>query len=396
MATRGTTTGSTRKAVKAEAEAILGGGKPTREDIRNGILWIARNTNLVPTAWGPTASGKTWMFNSIAEEIGGELITVLLSQHTPDEVCGFQMPNKDNTRMNPLPPYWFTQAQHTLDSGKNVVILFDELGLGREETRGAVYTFFRDRHIHGHTLKIPEGQEVLVVAATNPAVLAAPYRTRCAFFYVPADRDYLIKEVAKSSLAKRAAEWGTITVEGSDTAYSDEAPPAPATVHGASIAALNALDTTFWSMTPEARGVVVQSLVPRDLAERLLNSAETMDPVALAKDPEMLYETVKSMEVPEAMTLMSSVLGTYGSLTKKQSAEAHAAMLDAVYDNLDFMGTYYFDRSQEMRDAIQHLEVEAMAAAFKARGMVIDDGVNPVHGTIFDRLDRYAEESKGS
>jgi hypothetical protein len=71
-------------------------------------------------------------------------------------------------------------------------------------------------------------------------------------------------------------------------------------------------------------------------------------------------------------------------------------MLDAVYDNLDFMGTYYFDRSQEMRDAIQHLEVEAMAAAFKARGMVIDDGVNPVHGTIFDRLDRYAEESKGS
>src|SRR5690606_10679936 len=132
------------------------------------------------------------------------------------------------------------------------------LGLGREETRGAVYTFFRDRHIHGHRLQIPhpESQEVIVMAATNPAVLAAPYRTRCAFFYVPADRSYLEHQVAKTSWAKQAAQWGVLTKEGGDTAYADTPPPPPETVHGASIAALNAVDTSFWSMSPEARGLV--------------------------------------------------------------------------------------------------------------------------------------------
>lgn len=394
MATTGTRTG---RISKTEKEKILGKtGAATREDIKNAILWIARNTNLVPTAVGPTASGKTWMADQIAHDIGGEMITVLLSQHTPDEVCGFQMPSKDNKTMTPLAPYWFNAAQAVLDQGKSVVILFDELGLGREETRGAVYTFFRDRHIHGHRLQVPhpESQEIIVMAATNPAPFAAPYRTRCAFFHVPADQNYLVNTVARTSWAKLAAGWGTLTKEGGDSAFSEAAPEPPVTVHGASIAALNAIDASFWSMSPEARGLVVSSLVPPDVATRLLSSAETMDPISLVKDPELLYETLDSMTVPEAMTMMASTMSTYGNLTKKEAAEAHAATMDAIYNRLDLIGSYYFDRSQEMRDSLQHLEVETMAKALEARGLAVDDGTNPVHGSLFDRLDKYAEETK--
>ena len=60
----------------------------TRDDVKHAALWVAQHTNRVPCLWGPTASGKTYMAHEIATEVDGELITVLLSQFTPDEEIG--------------------------------------------------------------------------------------------------------------------------------------------------------------------------------------------------------------------------------------------------------------------------------------------------------------------
>ena len=124
--------------------------EPTRQDVKAAMQWVSTHTNLVPTLWGPTASGKTYMVHEWAKELGGECVTVLLSQHTPDEIAGFQ--TEVGGELVAQMPYWWKQAEQLVEAGKPVVLLFDELGLAREEVRGAVYTFFRDRELHGHKL----------------------------------------------------------------------------------------------------------------------------------------------------------------------------------------------------------------------------------------------------
>lgn len=390
-----TTAGRVIPSVKALAEDSASTA-PTREDIASAMMWIAQRTNRVPTLYGPTASGKTYLVHQLAKEHGAEVVTVLLGQHTPDEITGFQMPGKDN-QLVAQHSYWMRQAQEILNSGKKVFILFDELNAAREEVRGAIYTFLRDRHLHGdHSLDRPD---VLVFAAMNPAMLAAPYRSRCCFFHVPADATYLTG-MAKNSLATFAAVHGEISKEGSDSAYSNAAPPPPETVDASAIAALNAIDTSFWTdLSPAARGLVITSLVPPALAKAMLEDNQAIDASELAKDVEMLFETLRSLPVPETMTLIAQLMSSYGTMNDGERENAHAAVLDAVYgdgtrDGLALLESYYFGRTDEMRAAISHIKAEPMVKALAERGMAIDEDGSTPKGTIFERLDAYVELTK--
>ena len=357
--------------------------KPTREDIRAAFQWTVENTNLVPTAWGPTASGKTYMMHQWAEEIGGELITVLLSQHTPDEIAGFQ--TEVGGQLVAQMPYWFQKAEQVLAEGRTPIILFDELGLAREEVRGAIYTFLRDREIHGHTLS----GDAHVVAAMNPAVLAPPLMSRVLLIEVPADRQYLMN-MATHTLAKKAAEAGNLNIDD-DPAYSSQQPTRPAVIQAAAVDALNQLNASFWAMTEPAQRLVLQGLVPPTTLDEMLR--DTLDVSVLARDPKGFAKAVKEMPPVDWHSIVDSVLDTLPQLTAKQRSRIMMEILDSMYDDIpNRLEPYYAkERDQNTIDAVLALDNELLWELISKRNFM-DLENDELTGTAIDRW--MAEEKK--
>ena len=328
-------------------EQKQGTAEPTRQDIKDAMRWVATHTNLVPTLVGPTASGKTRMVHEWAQEIDAELVSVLLSQHTPDEISGFQTEVKGE--LVAQMPYWFRAAQEAHAKNKPVILLFDELGLAREECRGALYTFFRDRELHGQTL---DG-ETYVVAAMNPATLAPPFKTRSVMLHVPADRSYLMS-FASHPLARRAAEGGNLTVEG-DSAYSNEPPERPETVNAAAIDALNRLDAEFWNMSEPAQRSVLQALVPPATLEEMLR--DNLDVSNLSRHPDLLREVLSEMEPLDALNTMTGVLETTPQLDPDEIAHAMFVIQDILYDDVENLLEPYMaqERPSHVRQGVQRI-----------------------------------------
>lgn len=360
----------------------------TRDDIWQAALWVASNTNRVPTLWGPTAVGKTYGVHELAKTLDAEVVTVLLAQHTPDEIMGFQMPGRDNQLIEQL-PFWARRAKNVLADGRKVIILFDELNLAREEVRGAAYTFLRDRTIHGHSFNDPN---VLVFAAMNPGVLSAAYLSRCCLFHVPADQSYLAEVAGNSQLARIAATSGRISIEGEDSAYSNEPPPHPMHVEASALAALKKAESSidFWNMTPAARGLVISSLVPPEIAGQIAGGLKmNLSGVEMVKDPDLIFETIRALFIPEAMSVIASVLDTYAHIDKTVAARAHAKLHEAIYtDDPELMlaETYFFNAPDGMRDNLQHLDPHELAKAFAETGWVLEDKDGNPSGRLYERL----------
>ena len=396
---------TTRKPRAAKPEDISteeqNNDEPTRDDVFAAALWTARYTNRVPTLLGPTASGKTFGVGELAKAHNAELITVLLGQHTPDEIAGFQLAINDKLVVQM--PYWFRHAQEALDSGKSVYILFDELGLSREETRGALYTFFRDRHLHGHTLNAKPGQEVLVFAATNPGVFAPPFRSRCLFLPVPADKAYLINMTLPQSMARKVANLAPITSKD-DPAYSNDPPPSPITVDASAIAALNAINTDFWNMTEQARMLVLAGLVPPQTLSQILKDS-ALDASALAKQPEQLAKALRALRDSGARDKMhgmiNNVLESLPNVTPDERAEAILSIQDVIYDDDHANDLYtYFStpRSEEVVKAVSEINPEYMEKRLKERGLmeVTTDakGNSKITGTLVTRIQEMVKNTK--
>ena len=350
--------------------------EPTREDVKSAMKWVAERTNLVPVLHGPTASGKTYLAHQWANEIGGELITCLLSQHTPDEVAGFQ--TEINGELVAQMPYWFRRAQQVIDDGRIPIIFFDELGLAREEVRGAVYTFMRDREIHGNKLN----GTAYVVAAMNPATLAPPFMSRAVMLNVPADRAYLIS-IAKHPMARKAAEAGTISNEN-DPAYSNQSAPRPETVHAAAIDALNQLDRDFWQMEEPAQRLVLQGLVPPATLEELMR--DQLDVSVLAKKPAAFREAAAGMDPADFLNIVESILETLPSLTPRQRALILFEIQDACYDDVDNRLEPYHSkaRSEVIQQAAIGMDVEAFWKRVEDTGFISAEN-DELKGTAIDR-----------
>lgn len=374
--------------------------QPTRQDIRDAAMWIAQHTNRIPTLWGPTATGKTYMINSLAQEYGGECVTVLLAQHTPDEIMGFQMPGKNNELVAQLPA-WARKVQNAIADGRKAFILFDELNLAREEVKGAALTFFRDRTIHGVDFNHPD---VLVFAAMNPGMLSAAYRSRACLLHVPADPKYLMEVAGGSKLAQLVIAHSPHFVEGEDSAYSNEPPPAVLQTDASAIAALKAAEssTSFWNLTPEARGLIVNSLATADAAKAVLGHRISMDGASLIREPEILFETIRSLPVPEALTLAISVVQAYATADKRDAAKAHAYMHEALYAPHDvdpellLAEQYFFHAPESIRDMLQKsLDPVMLAEELAATGWVVPDKDGNPTGRLYERLQqavKYNEE----
>lgn len=368
--------------------------QPTRDDLFAAAEWTCKYTNLVPTAWGATATGKTYGFNLMAERNNAGLVTVLLSQHTPDEIAGFQTIGQEGLIQQE--PAWFREAQQFLDDGRNVVILFDELGLAPKEVRGAMFTFMRDRHLHGHRLRHTAKQNVYVVAATNPAEFTATYLSRCLMFHVPADRSYL-RGIAKGWIAERAT--GGRLFDDDDPMLSNNPPPRPRTVNAASIAALSALDMgaksgrEFWQLSETARGVVLAGLLPPELVDEVLrrrdNSAD-----ALLEDPKAMFEVAKSLPTPEAVTLGLNILQSLKKGDKMEAAAMTQFILGLICADVDKYAAYIkAPKTQEMLDNLQRIPAEVMDKALREAKAVYEEN-GEVKGIIREEFERQVPPTK--
>lgn len=384
--------------LSAEAQAEM--DEPTREDVFQAALWVARHTNRVPTFLGPTASGKTHGVGTMAKNINAELITVLLGQHTPDEIAGFQL--AINNELVVQMPYWFRQAEDTLKAGKSVVILFDELSLSREETRGALYTFFRDRHLHGHTLTPQAGRECILVAASNSGVFAPPFRSRCLFLPVPADRRYLA-EMSQGSLGKKIAQMAPLTSDG-DAAYSNAAPPPPETYDASAAAVMNAVDnakTGFWLLSEPARFLVLSGVVPAQTLNAILKD-RGLDASALARKPDELARALRALPRDKRHSMINNTVETLPNVTPDERAEALCAILDVLYDDetAEDIHTYFSTpRDDSVVKAVTEINPDYLEKILKDKGLlsIAQDakGNTKITGTLAERIQKMVKATKG-
>ena len=365
-------------------------GSATRDDIWQSALWVARQTDLIPTMVGPTAVGKTFGLKLLAEANNAEQITILLSQHTPEEVTGFQMPDPVTGKLTEQLPYWFRRAQDVLHTGRSVYFLFDELNLAQEGVKGAMYTFFRERTVHGHRLEAPTGTEVLVFAAMNQSDVEAAYESRCAFFNVPAYREYF-KSFATNAWARKAIAKGRITDD--EVVHKSNTPmPPPTTMTGSAVSLLNATShPSFWELSDNSRGLVLYAAVPPDVAQMLLSEAATFDVKSMIENPDVLYEYMKSLPMTEALTMATNIVTGYAQVDSGME-RAHVAMMDAIYDNPDLLEAYVaMEYSPEMQEQMKRFDPNVVIKEFEARNMLAaSPKANRISGSMLERLQTYA------
>lgn len=371
--------------------------KASREEIFAAALITARHTNLVPTFIGPTASGKTYGMHQLAEENDAEVVTVLLSQHTPDEITGFQLAINDKLVVQM--PFWFTQAQEILDSGKSAWILFDELGLSREETRGALYTFMRDRELHGHRLHTHGNAEVLVFAASNPASFAPPFKTRCLFFNIPSDREYLKLIAQSSKFVSNIVNIAPINDE-SDPFYSNAEPPPPVVLNASATKALIDLTslTAFWKLSEPARYAILSGLVPyQTLVTILKDNNNGTDLTSLARNPEQLDNALKILPKDQALSTIFNVLSCMPAITPEERVEAIISILDYVYSDLTgetFVDYFNYVAPEDVAAAINEIDAELLQTRLSDRGLLhikSNSRGNVPSGRIVENLEKMIE-----
>lgn len=391
------TTTKTADPTTEEGKAFQQPDDPTRAEIFQAMLVVARKTNLVPTAVGPTASGKTFGFHEMAPEQNAEVVTVLLAQHTPDEIAGFQL--NLNGHLQVAMPFWFQEAQAILDRGKNAWILFDELSLSREETRGALYTFMRDRELHGQRLQPQAGNEVLVFAASNPGTFAPPFQSRCLMYSIPSDRAYLATIAKGSDFVMKAVKHAPIS-DDKDPYYSNEAPPAPKVLNAAATKALKDLECPdFWNLPEPARYVTLRGLVPYQTLQALLQD-HALDATALARNWEELLRALHALPKDKMHSMINNVLECMPQLTAEERAEAILSILDAVYSDLsgDDIQTYFgTPHSDDVANAVAEIEPEYLERRLKERGLLWVDtdskGNNVPKGAFLERLQEMVKNN---
>ena len=362
--------------------------QPTRDEIVTAVLWMAENTNRVPCLVGPTASGKTRMAMQIAEQRDAQLVTILLQQDTPEEIASFQAPIGD--RLLALTPYWFDRAQKALDESKNVVLFFDELGLSHEATRGAIYTFLRDREVRGRTLRCSHSNSacskcLLVLSAMNPAELAPPMLSRIAMFHVPMDRDHMIT-LARTDLARRIARIAPIS--GKHPSLSNDPPPPPITYDLSAQAVVNAFDLRFWNLPEGARSAIVTAVLPPALIDEVFRE-DTLSTPSIDKQfakPELIIPIMRALSPTDAAV---NAMELWRECTKHGMKESKAVIL-AVTEALSVdeeKQALFFDMSDEevtsWWQARTPEEAEELIKLFEDSGAVIFDPEKP-RGRLID------------
>lgn len=377
-------------------------GDPTRADIMASAMWIAEHTQLMPVLWGPTAVGKTYAVREMAKERNARLIVVLLQQETPDEIGGFQVYMQD--KLVAQPPYWFREMEEYLAANPEgeVILFFDELDKAHDENRGALYTFIRDRHLRSRTAV----GKVVLIGACNPGHFPPGWESRVCFLHFPATREHLNNIAAGNSLSEFVAANASViaSINASASELDNSPPPSPKVVDAAAVGDLvqHLNNTSFYRLTKEAQSLIISAKLPLVDAEALyrhINESISLNPFALAQNPDILTEALRDLDVPQAVALAVSVLIELPRLVVDQEKiDALLAILDPFMADVIKLEPYYATaKPSDTLNSLKNIDAELFAKCIKDSGRLRMKN-KQLSGTWVDELMRQfkAQEKKGA
>lgn len=153
----------------------------------------ANRDQVVPCLIGDPGIGKTESVYRFAEEIGVEVVEIILSQCLPTEISGITMPDQESKSME----IFDHSRMSRLKDGD--ILLLDELLEAPPMVLSACLTLIQERRMMSGR-KLPD---IMIVAATNPTVspatLKLSMRQRFMWVGVTFDKDEWI-EYVKSTL----------------------------------------------------------------------------------------------------------------------------------------------------------------------------------------------------
>jgi len=112
--------------------------------------------------WGPPGIGKSELVAGIANDLGGLMIDIRLSQMDPTDLRGIPFYNKDNGKMDWAPPIELPDAE-TASQYPIIVLFMDEMNSAPPATQAAAYQLILNRRVGKYVLP----DNVVMVAAGN-------------------------------------------------------------------------------------------------------------------------------------------------------------------------------------------------------------------------------------
>ena len=112
--------------------------------------------------WGPPGIGKSELVAGIADDLGGLMIDIRLSQMDPTDLRGIPFYNKDNGKMDWAPPIELPDAE-TASQYPIIVLFMDEMNSAPPATQAAAYQLILNRRVGKYVLP----DNVVMVAAGN-------------------------------------------------------------------------------------------------------------------------------------------------------------------------------------------------------------------------------------
>ena len=116
-------------------------------------------TSPMPHFVGPPGSGKSTVFQQLADLLGVKLHVINVSRISPLALEGLEMPDRDNERLRLLLSQMWTQAE------EGDIYLFDEFLRGFPEVYNGLLDIFTSREVAGY--KLPR---VFIAGASNSVV----------------------------------------------------------------------------------------------------------------------------------------------------------------------------------------------------------------------------------
>lgn len=129
-----------------------------RVNQKNARLGKSRRPMMI---WGAPGIGKSQIVNTVARELGMEVVDIRLSQTDPTDLRGIPIPVKDANGVTAV--YWAIPACFPTDPEAKVVIFFDELPNAPQACQSAAYQIVLDGKLGDYVLPV----NTVVIAAGN-------------------------------------------------------------------------------------------------------------------------------------------------------------------------------------------------------------------------------------